>query len=483
MNVHYSAATLELGASIIVQDIVCSESIILILSNKGDVFMLNSVNSENTTPSLVEGFESAAITHIAAHCEGKHFLALSADQEVFSWGTGEGGRLGHGDTNPKEIPTKIQVLSEKKIIGIFCGATYSAAISATGELYTWGRGTYGRLGHGTSDDKFTPVQVQALKGHKIVDVALGTGDSHTLCITEDGLVFAWGDGDFGKLGNGTINGSSLPIQIETLSRIKNIYAGAQFSIALSVDGLVYTWGKGHGGRLGHGTSEHIHVPKVVKTLIGKKIVKIGVGSAHCLALSSTGELYGWGRNDYQQICPPSISRDPIILVPILATPVSLRVSGMACGPAQSIIWSYSSTLGIPTRVPFVIDLTEQSFRLLDLLLGIVTGQNTTSGEIRHPPSQEAECIAVACLNLLRLQLHALISNNIIPKSVGLGENSRLLSSLKTRILALAGGPTILKTMQEAAQWTLQAGWSVLLPTPSERAQTLTSLLPSGNSLI
>lgn len=478
LNSHYSAATLDLGQAIIVEEVVCSESSILILSNKGDVFMLNSIGSGTITPSLVEGFESAAIVHIASHCEGKHYLALSAEQEVYSWGAGEGGRLGHGDANPRETPTKIPTLSDKCIVKIFCGATYSAAITQNGELYTWGRGTYGRLGHGTSDDKFSPVLVQALKGHNVIDVALGTGDSHTLCVTEEGLLFAWGDGDFGKLGNGTINGSQLPLQIESLSRIIRVYSGAQFSVALSADGVIYTWGKGHGGRLGHGNSDQYNIPKIVEALAGKKIINIAVGSAHCFALSSTGELYGWGRNDYQQICPPSISRDPIILTPILATPVSLRVSGIACGPAQSIIWSHSSTLGIPTRIPFVIDLTEQSFRLLELLLGIVTGQ-TSTGELRHPPSQEAECIAVACLNLLRLQLHALIANNIAPRSVGLGEGSRLLSSLKTRILGLAGGPTVLKTIQEAAQWTLQAGWSVLLPTASERAQTLTSLLPSG----
>lgn len=101
---------------------------------------------------------------------------------------------------------------------------------------------------------------------------------------------------------------------------------------------------------------------------------------------------------------------------------------------------------------------------------------------RHPPSQEFECIAVGCLNLLRLQFYSLISNGITPKSIGLAEGSRLLINLKTRVLQLAGGSNILKTIQDSAQRALQIGWSILLPSATERAQTLTSLLPSEPSI-
>lgn len=79
-------------------------------------------------------------------------------------------------------------------------------------------------------------------------------------------------------------------------------------------------------------------------------------------------------------------------------------------------------------------------------------------------------------------MYAIISNGIQPKTIGLAEGSRLLVNLKSRILQLAGGSNILKTIQEAAQKTLQIGWSILLPSATERAQTLTSLLPSEPSI-
>ncbi|XP_055844671.1 probable E3 ubiquitin-protein ligase HERC2 isoform X2 [Episyrphus balteatus] len=462
-----------------VKQIVFSEENVLLLTQCGKVYTWK-ISKPELDPVLVNELSETTIQSISSHCEGRHYLALDINGYAYSWGSGEGGRLGHGDALPLEDPQKISSL-ENNVRSVHCGCTYSAAITINGNLYTWGRGTYGRLGHGNSDDKFTPTLVKALLEYEIVDVALGSGDSHTLCVTAEGLVFAWGDGDYGKLGNGSCNGSQLPIHIEALPRVQRVFTGSQFSLALTCDGKIYTWGKGLGGRLGHGCMdksiqgvvEIVNTPRLINALEGKLIVDVAVGAAHCMALSNTGEVFGWGRNDYQQVCPQGISKDPILSSPILATHPSVRVSGISCGATQSIVWSQTSIQGIPTKIPFVIDLSDHTFRLLDQLLGMVCGQ-----EIRQTPNQESECIAVACLNLLRLQLHALIANGISPKSVGLNEGSRLLINLKTRILGLAGGSCILKTMQEAAQWTLQIGWSVLLPTASERAQTLTSLLPS-----
>ena len=48
----------------------------------------------------------------------------------------------------REEPTPVSGLSGKNIVGISCGSSHSAAISAEGDLYTWGRGNYGQLGHG-----------------------------------------------------------------------------------------------------------------------------------------------------------------------------------------------------------------------------------------------------------------------------------------------------------------------------------------------
>lgn len=89
-----------------------------------------------------------------------------------------------------------------EVIDIACGGAHSAAITASGHLYTWGKGRYGRLGHGDSEDQLKPKLVEALVGYKVVGVACGSGDAQTLCITDDDNVWSWGDGDYGKLGRG-----------------------------------------------------------------------------------------------------------------------------------------------------------------------------------------------------------------------------------------------------------------------------------------
>lgn len=89
----------------------------------------------------------------------------------------------------REAPTLVTALQGKQVVQISCGSTYSAAVTSAGELFTWGRGNYGRLGHGTGEDQATPTLVSALKGHKVVDVACGFGDAQTLAVTDTGEMY------------------------------------------------------------------------------------------------------------------------------------------------------------------------------------------------------------------------------------------------------------------------------------------------------
>ncbi len=87
-----------------------------------------------------------------------------------------------------EAPTLLQALSGKVITTVTCGSSYSAAVTSTGELYTWGRGNFGRLGHGNNEDHNLPVMVMALRGQQVVDVACGSCDAQTLAVLESGTV-------------------------------------------------------------------------------------------------------------------------------------------------------------------------------------------------------------------------------------------------------------------------------------------------------
>nr|XP_032812660.1 E3 ubiquitin-protein ligase HERC2 isoform X4 [Petromyzon marinus] len=469
----------ELG----LEHIACSEKCLLALAKDGRVYV-QPYHSEQP-PQLLVALAEHVVVKVATHPQGKHFLALSADGDVWSWGCGESGCLGHGDSCAVDEPKLVAALSGrpagKQVVSVFCGSTYSAAITADGELYTWGRGNYGRLGHGTSEDQSTPTLVAALAGLKVIDVACGTKDAQTLAVTDNGQVWSWGDGDYGKLGRGGSDGCKTPKAVDKLQGVgvARVWCGSQFSVALTRDGCVYTWGKGERKRLGHGTEEHVRFPRLLEVLQGEKVLDVAVGSTHCLALTEEGLVYSWGSNEQSQHFDTALSSKPLPTMLALPDTDRHRIVGIACGPAQSFVWSSCSDWTVGLRAQLVVDVCQATFEQLDLLLhGVSEGMD---GSADWPPPQEKECMCVSTLNLLRLQLHAAISHRVDPASLGLGMGSPLLSSLKQTVVTLASNTGVLPSVQSAAQAVLQNGWSVLLPTAEERARALSALLPSAVS--
>lgn len=60
--------------------------------------------------------------------------------------------------------------------------------------------------------------MDALQGHRVIDVACGSGDAQTLCLTDDDMVWSWGDGDYGKLGRGGSDGCKIPMKVRIFTQ-------------------------------------------------------------------------------------------------------------------------------------------------------------------------------------------------------------------------------------------------------------------------
>ncbi|KAK9747381.1 Regulator of chromosome condensation (RCC1) repeat [Popillia japonica] len=310
-------------------------------------------------PTLLESIQHVFIKKVAVNSGGKHCLALSADNDVYSWGEGDDGKLGHGNRNSCDRPKIIEALQGFEIIDIACGGAHSAAITSSGQLFTWGKGRYGRLGHGDSEDLLKPKLVEALLGYRVIDVACGSGDAQTLCITDDDNVWSWGDGDYGKLGRGGSDGCKVPTKIESLAGlgVVKVECGSQFSVALTRSGSVYTWGKGDYHRLGHGPDDHVRRPRKVAALQGKKIISIATGSLHCVACSDEGEVFTWGDNDEGQLGDGTTNA---IQRPRLVQALQgKKITNVTCGSAHTLAWSTnnpSACARLPTQSPLEYDL-------------------------------------------------------------------------------------------------------------------------------
>lgn len=288
------------------------------------------------------------------HSGGRHALALTADGRVFSWGEGDDGKLGHGDVTSLDTPRCIETLNGFRVRDVAAGSNHSAAVTSSGELYTWGLGEYGRLGHGDNLTQLTPKRVESLVGQRVVQVSCGSRDAQTLALVEGGLVYSWGDGDFGKLGRGGSEGCSSPCLVDKLSGLGvcHVECGAQFSVALTCNGHVYTWGKGDYFRLGHGSDQHVRWPTLVEGLRGKKVIGVSVGALHCLAVTDAGQVFAWGDNDHGQQGNGSITvnRRPTLVQGI----DGIKITRVACGSSHSVAWTAPEPPSVapPEPVPF-----------------------------------------------------------------------------------------------------------------------------------
>jgi len=194
-----------------------------------------------------------------------------------------------------------------------CGSSHSAFV-ADGRLYTYGSNKYDQLGHSASSS-VTPEPVELDEGLRVRQVALGA--FHSACVAEDGSLWTWGWGGgffhgVGALGHGGRDSIPSPAIVEGVEQVKMVACGGQHTLALTADGLLFATGKGDFGRLGRGdTSDADDFQEIdyfqqtddsiLRPGEPAKISKIGAGSNFSAAMSEQGELWVWGRNDYGQL--------------------------------------------------------------------------------------------------------------------------------------------------------------------------------------
>ncbi|XP_024013832.1 ultraviolet-B receptor UVR8 isoform X1 [Eutrema salsugineum] len=269
-----------------------------------------------TTPSLVSVGLGVRITSVATG--GRHTLALSDIGQVWGWGYGGEGQLGLGSrikmvSSPHLIPflespgsgiersfilhqgtattsTQVSRVPGQYIKAISCGGRHSAAITVAdaGGLITFGWGLYGQCGHGNTNDQLKPMAVSAVQNIRMESVAAGLW--HTICISSDGKVFAFGGNQFGQLGTGTDHAETIPRLLDG-QNLENRHArvvscGARHSAVLAEDGQLLCWGWNKYGQLGLGDTIDRDIPTQVQ-LDGCRLRKVACGWWHTLLLADS----------------------------------------------------------------------------------------------------------------------------------------------------------------------------------------------------
>ncbi|GFZ13041.1 regulator of chromosome condensation (RCC1) family with FYVE zinc finger domain-containing protein [Actinidia rufa] len=250
-------------------------------------------------------------------CGGRHAALVTKQGEIFSWGEESGGRLGHGVDSDVLRPKLIDSLSHTNIELVACGEYHTCAVTLSGELYTWGDGHFGLLGHGNEVSHWVPKLVNwPLEGIHVSSVSCGPW--HTAVVTSSGQLFTFGDGTFGVLGHGDRRSVSKPREVESLKGLRTVRAacgvwhtaavvevmvGSSSSSNCSL-GNLFTWGNGDKGRLGHGDGETKLVPTCVAALVEPNFCKVSCGHSLTVALTSSGHVYTMGSPVYGQLGNP-----------------------------------------------------------------------------------------------------------------------------------------------------------------------------------
>lgn len=239
-----------------------------------------------------------------------HVLLLSDTGDVFSWGNGTRYQLGLGMPlsevdKPQLVRTLalVKALQGKYIVNVACGGHHSVAVTNDGELYSWGMGTEGQLGHNARENQPLPRLCIGLLGHLITKVACG--GSHSVAIAVDGTVFTWGRGKNGRLGHGNEETHIVPCALRTLPAnlvVTEVACGWSFTVMKGSDGSVFTCGKGSNGQCGYREAlMDLYTPTLVDALQGRQVADISCGYKHVMARCLNGDLFAWGSGTYGQL--------------------------------------------------------------------------------------------------------------------------------------------------------------------------------------
>jgi alpha-tubulin suppressor-like RCC1 family protein len=275
------------------------------------------------TPVQVSGLTS--VTAIAGG--DLHSLALKSDGTVWAWGWGYFGQLGDGnlyESLPRGVAAPVQVSGLTAVTAIAGGGDHSLALKSDGTVWAWGNGGWGQLGDGIfySRGTFTnplnpgvatPVQVSGLTAV----TAIAGGGLHSLALTSDGMVWAWGNGQEGELGDGNFytippSGVATPVKVSGLTAVTAIAGGSLHSLALKSDGTVWSWGDGAEGQLGDGNF-YTNLPNG-RGGVATPVQVIGLSAVTAIA----------ARGDHSLALPAVSANPPPVITTLTATPSFLR---------------------------------------------------------------------------------------------------------------------------------------------------------------
>ena len=174
------------------------------------------------------------------------------------------------------------------------GEAFTIAIDQTNTMYRWGSNVHGQLA--TDTDPVMPPERTDLKFTQI-----DTAGVHSLGLSANKVVLAWGQNIDGQLGNGDLTFTSSTAPVSAIDQCDYISAGANFSAAIKDNKDLYMWGSNSGGQLGINADPAVTPKSATPVKIGENFSVVSCGGQHVIAIKADGSLWGWGANSFGQV--------------------------------------------------------------------------------------------------------------------------------------------------------------------------------------
>lgn len=255
-------------------------------------------------------------TTVAAAAVGdSHSLVLTTAGRLYAFGFDNDGQLGNGSGSSASIvptPTHVTLPSGAAVTAIAAGVQFSLAVSATGQLYAFGDNGDGQLGTSGTGELDSPTLVTF--PHPADDpadqpkvAAVAAAGFASFAITSDGELYAFGADTDGQLGLPAATTRPTLVNLPGASGpVTQVAAGNNFTLALTASGQLYGFGDNSLGQLGvqlPGTTNFTVTPTLVTPLPGQHgaVTQVAAGGNQTLVVTASGQLYSFGLNLYGEL--------------------------------------------------------------------------------------------------------------------------------------------------------------------------------------
>ncbi|XP_076669802.1 RCC1 and BTB domain-containing protein 1-like isoform X2 [Andrena cerasifolii] len=223
-----------------IKSLACATDEVSALTEKGEIYSWGKRNStlQEYTPTC-QDFTSTVVggnlshTFVDVACGKFHSAALTND-----------GKNIYRQVNGNDSMDRCVGILGMKFVNVRCCSASTMAVTDKGEVYGWGSNTKGELGHGSYTNEIGVHKVKIPT--EVVIEKIACGQSHTLALSKEGVLYVWGDNTHGQLGLGHKNMVSIPVklEVEEMGKVLDVAATPfdDISVAMCECNQIFIWG-------------------------------------------------------------------------------------------------------------------------------------------------------------------------------------------------------------------------------------------------